>query len=355
MSPALFLRACLLLAVILLPVSAGLAADPPPPPAAPIVVRAVTVSPGTVSYWRLSGVVRGRREVPLGFRVGGEIVERRVVAGQAVRAGEVLFRLDDRDLRRALESAEATLASARSEAIVAERESDRRLQLRRSGAVAAEAADRAEFQAVAAVERQRAAEAARAQAANALSYAVLKAPADGIIVEVTAEPHQVVQAGQQLALLTHSGGREAEVFVPEARRASLPAEGQAQLMGRSDPLPARLREMAATTDSASRSFRARYAIPSMADDTPIGTSLTLLFADAAPGQVRLPLTALADAGRGPFVWRIGAEGQVVAHPVRVNRILDEEALVETDLPAGTQVVAMGVNRIAAGAVVRVLP
>ena len=330
-------------------------AEPAPPAAPPVAVRAVTLAPGGGAAWRLPGVVRSRREVPLAFRVGGEIVERRVLAGQTVRAGDLLFRLDDRDLRRALEAAEATLASARSEATVARRESERRQQLRRSGAVAAETADRAEFQAVAAEERLRAAEANRAQAANALSYAWLKAPADGIVVEVTAEPHQVVQAGQQLAVLAHAGGREAEVFVPEARRAGLPAEAQAVLMNRAQPLPARLREVAATAEASSRSFRARYVIQGMEDNTPVGTSLTLTFAEAADGLVRLPLTALADAGQGPFVWRIGADGHVAAAPVRVVRLLDEEALVATDLPAGTRVVAMGANRIAAGAAVRVLP
>jgi len=352
MTRPLLLGVCgALAALILLP----LAGSAEPSPQTPIAVRAVTISPGGSATWRLPGVVRSRREVPLAFRVGGEIVERRVVAGQAVRAGDVLFRLDDRDLRRSLEAAEATLASARSEATVAARESERRQQLRRTGAVAAETADRAEFQAVAAAERLRAAEANRAQAANALSYAILKAPADGIVVEVSAEPHQVVQVGQQLAVLAHAGGREAEVFVPEARRASLPAEAQAVLMTRTQPLPARLREAAATAEASSRSFRARYVIEGMADNTPVGTSLTLTFAEASDGLARLPLTALADVGQGPFVWRIGEDSHVVAEPVRVVRFLDEEALVATDLPAGTRVVAMGGNRIAAGAAVRVLP
>src|SRR5687768_5273853 len=53
------------------------------------------------------GVVRARYETDLGFRVAGKIVARLVNVGNRVSAGDVVARLDPRDLKLQVESAEA--------------------------------------------------------------------------------------------------------------------------------------------------------------------------------------------------------------------------------------------------------
>src|ERR1700688_2578087 len=60
------------------------------------------------------GVVRARYETDLGFRVAGKIVTRVVNVGDRVRAGDVVARLDPRELGLQVESAEAELAAATS-------------------------------------------------------------------------------------------------------------------------------------------------------------------------------------------------------------------------------------------------
>jgi multidrug efflux pump subunit AcrA (membrane-fusion protein) len=74
------------------------------------------------SVWTLTGTVRARHEIPLSFRIGGEIQARLVDAGARVEAGDVLFRLDPRDVTQQRLAAEATVASARAEHENAERE-----------------------------------------------------------------------------------------------------------------------------------------------------------------------------------------------------------------------------------------
>ena len=325
-----------------------------PAPAPPVPVRAVAVAPAEGVPFRLPGVVRAAREVELSFRIEGEIVERRVEAGQRVRAGDVLFRLDPRDLERALEAADAAVAAARAEAELAEREADRRRELFRKRAIAAEEADRTESAARAARERLRLARAQREQARNALGYAELVAPAEGVVSEVLAERHEFVTAGRVVARLALDGPREAEVFVPETRRGTLPATGEAVLTGTDAPVPARLRELAAAAEPASRTFRARFRLEGVAEDAPVGGSLVLRLREPAPGLLRVPASALADHGRGPFLWRI-EEGRVEARPVRVVRVVDEAALVEGELAPGTLVVAVGTHRLQEGVAVRVVP
>lgn len=325
-----------------------------PEPAPPVPVRAVAVAPAESIGFRLPGVVRAEREIDLAFRIAGEILERRVIAGQRVRAGEPLFRLDPGDLERALEAADAAVEAARAEAELAEREAARRAELLRRRAIAAEDADRAESAARAARERLRAAEAERARARNALDYATLRAPADGVVSEVLAEPHEYAAAGRVVAKLALDGPREAEVFVPETRRASLPERAEAELAGGSRPLPARLRELAAAAEPGSRTYRARFRLEGLPEDAPVGGSLVLRLRESVPGVLRVPASALADHGRGPFLWRI-EEGRVAARPVRLLRVIDESVLIEGDLAPGTLVVATGTHRLQEGSAVRVVP
>src|ERR1700752_2734403 len=57
------------------------------------------------------GVVRARYETDLGFRVGGKITQRVINVGDRVRVGDVIAKLDPKDLGLQVESAEAELAA----------------------------------------------------------------------------------------------------------------------------------------------------------------------------------------------------------------------------------------------------
>ena len=80
--------------------------EAPPPPAAPRLVRTLVVGAGAAAS---EGGIRG---YTLGFRIAGKIVERRVDVGQAVKAGQVLARLDPADSALQLAQAEAQHALA---------------------------------------------------------------------------------------------------------------------------------------------------------------------------------------------------------------------------------------------------
>lgn len=330
------------------------ATEAPPGALTPMPVRTIALAPSGDAILRLPGVLRSERETPLSFRLVGEIAERRVAAGAVVQAGQVLFRLDDRDLRHALAGAEATRLAAAAEAGIEAREAARREELARRGVTSAEAAERAIAEARASAQRLLAAEAETARAVLMLERATLTATAPGIVTEIHAEAGQVVVAGQAVAVLAHAGGREAEVFIPESRRAGLPGTAQVLLHGEATPRTARLREVAAAAEPGSRSYRARFTIEGVAPATPIGSSLTVTFATGAAALQRVPVSAIAETGDGPFLWRAEA-GRATVERIRIVRIEGEDVLVETALLPGTPVVAMGVHRLTPGATLRVVP
>src|SRR5262245_51220301 len=78
---------------------AGCEANTAPAPRAerPVQVQRVAFEARDVAR-EFVGVVRARYETDLGFRVGGKIVTRVVNVGDVVRAGDIVARLDPRDL-----------------------------------------------------------------------------------------------------------------------------------------------------------------------------------------------------------------------------------------------------------------
>src|SRR6266700_3508915 len=81
------------------------------------IVRLVTAAQVTGSERGFTGIIGARVQSNLGFRVAGKIVERLVNAGQRVKAGQPLMRIDETDLRLALTAKRNAVAAARASAV----------------------------------------------------------------------------------------------------------------------------------------------------------------------------------------------------------------------------------------------
>ncbi|HEY5614362.1 MAG TPA: efflux RND transporter periplasmic adaptor subunit, partial [Lysobacter sp.] len=76
----------------------------------PVLVTHPTHDGSGPSATAFAGDVRARKESPLSFRVGGNLVERRVEVGDHVKRGDLLAVLDARDLQAQARAARAQLA-----------------------------------------------------------------------------------------------------------------------------------------------------------------------------------------------------------------------------------------------------
>lgn len=307
-----------------------------PPP----FVKTEPVKVSAASSLGLSGVVRARTESPLAFQVGGRITARKVDAGKAVAAGDVLFELDRRDLEQAVRAAEATLSAAQSTFDAANADLIRHRQLVVKHFVSAQALQLAEDAAQQASGRRDAAQAHLNQARNALDYGRLRAPADGVLMDVSGEVGQVVAAGQGVAVLAQSGKREVEVYFPES--VVPPATGEVLLEKGSVVLT--LREKAGAMDPLSRTLRARYTLDGSAGQLMLGSVVRARFRNAAATSevFSVPLAAISERGTGPRVWRF-SNGQVQSVPVSILALDTDQAQVSGALRAGDHVVALGTH------------
>ena len=339
-----------LLLALLIPLAAGCDRHPAAPAAAlarPVLVQRVAFA-DNVPERRLVATVRPRVEADLGFRIGGKVAARLVDVGDRVAAGQALARLDEADVVLQREQASAERAAASASLDEAQADLRRTNTLAGQGWTAAAAADRQKAATEEARGRMLRADRALTLAQNASTYAVLRADADGVVTAAPVEAGQVVTAGQLAVRLAHTSGIEVEVAIPEALVDRV-RSGRASLALWSDPghvHRARLRELAPAADLATRTFRARFALPDAPAAAAIGMTGTLTLADGATERVaRLPLSALFDQGAGPSVWTVSADGRLALKPVTVAAYGSGVVTISKGVEEGDAVVAMGVQKL----------
>jgi RND family efflux transporter MFP subunit len=322
------------------------------------LVRVATVQAAAPASRSFTGTVAARVQSDLGFRVAGKVLERRVDAGQAVKRGQVLMRIDPEDLKLAAHAQQEAVTAARARARQAAEDEARYRDLRGTGAISSSAYDQVKAAADAAQAQLNAALAQAEVAGNASRYAELLADGDGVVTETLAEPGQVVAAGQIVLRLAHAGRREAIVQLPETLRPALGSSGQATLFGRSgDGSPATLRQLSSAADRLTRTFEARYVLQGELASAPLGATVTLQIPEgpAAPGAgAYVPLGALFDAGKGPGVWVVqGEPAKVSWRPVAVERLDESGARIGGQIRQGERVVTLGAHLLREGEQVRV--
>jgi len=342
-----------------LPLLAGLLAacgqaDADPRTAAPLV-RVASAGTGEGAEYEFTGVVGARVQSDLGFRVAGKVVARLVDAGQVVRRGQPLMRIDSTDYRLAAQAAAGAVAAARARAVQTSADEKRYRELLPRGFVTGSAYDQRKAAALAARADLAAAEAQARVSRNDAGYTVLVADADGTVTETLAEPGQVVAAGQTVVRLARSGPREAIVALPETLRPALGTMAHARtysgLVGN-----AQLRQLSDAADPVTRTFEARFVLTGAPAAAPLGSTITVRLNGAGQtAKMSVPLGAIYDRGQGPGVWIVASRGnpKVSWRPVKLAAISEEAAVVAAGLRPGELFVALGAHMLHQGQAVRI--
>ena len=346
-------------AIVLLPFALAACNSGPSsvdPRTQPPIVRTALVEAAVPAERSFSGTVAARVQSDLGFRVSGKVLERLVDAGQTVKRGQALMRIDPSDLRLATRARDEAVASATARARQAAEDEARYRDLVPTGAVSASAYDKMKAAADSASADLNAATAQADVARNETGYAMLLADADGVVVETLAEPGQVVSAGQVVVRVARAGHREAVIELPETLRPAIGSTGRATLYGRDLPSPATLRQLSSAANPQTRTFEARYVLAGPLADAPLGSTISIEIPDRrSTPALRVPIGAIFDPGKGPGVWLVKGESrQVTWRAVRVAGLGDDAASIVGALEAGDRVVALGAHLLHEGETVRLI-
>jgi RND family efflux transporter MFP subunit len=325
-------------------------------PDRPVLVQTVAFGSRTPERTFVA-TIRPRIESDLGFRVPGKIARRLVNVGEAVTTGQPLASLDETDLRLQREQAEAEMKAAAAALVQAEAELKRIVTLRGAGWSTASGFDRQKAATEEARGRVARAERALSLAENAHSYTTLVSDAEGVVTATQIEPGQVVAAGQAAVRVARLAEREAVIAVPEAQVAAV-RDGAASLSLWSAPdkrYAAKLRELSPSADPTTRTYLARFSIPTAGEEVQLGMTATVTIGGGASARVaRLPLSSLYNQGSGPSVWVVDVDGRPVLRRVNVEAYESRDVVIAGGLNEGDRVVTLGVQKLDPGQRVRIV-
>jgi multidrug efflux system membrane fusion protein len=349
MSAARIISRIFLMAGLLALVACG-KDEPEEGPARPAMV----VQPGAAgaAASAYAGEVRAQHEPALAFRIGGKISRRFVDVGARVKAGQALAELDAADVALQLEAARAQLASAESDLALADSELERYKSLLDRQLVSRSLYDARVSAQQAAQARVRQAKAQAAVSGNQATYAVLRAPKDGVIAQRLAEAGQVVAAGQTVFVLAEDGEREVAISVPEQSAADFVPGRPLAVELWSAPgqrFPGRLREIAPAADPQARTFAARVSFDAGATRAEIGQSARVYALADDQQALAVPLSALHEKDGQPALWVVDpASARVSLRPVKVGPYGEQAVPVLSGLQPEEWVVAAGVHLLLEG-------
>jgi multidrug efflux system membrane fusion protein len=307
-----------------------------------------------------AGEVRARYETTLAFRVSGKMMNRPVEVGDRVHKGQRLARLDSNDYQLGTDALNAQLKSAQAEQDFARDDLTRYRELLNLRVISPAEFDRHDTTYITARERVAALNAQLSHANNQLQYTDLLADRDGVVTALEAEIGQVVAAGQPVVKLARLDEKEIHIDIPEQRVAGIELHQTVNVTLWADSnrrITARIREIAAAADPASRTYRVKATLLEGQDEARLGKTATVWIPLTTPPRIAVPLSAVFtpqnEPGR-PRVWLVDEQaGTVRSVPVQLGEALDGERIVVAGVVSGQLVVRAGVQRLAEGQAVRV--
>jgi RND family efflux transporter MFP subunit len=304
--------------------SRGHETPPAAPEPAPVAVRTARVGGAGDGFVEIPGTLEALRAATLASRFSAVVEEIPAEEGVAVRAGDLLVRLDGRDVRARLQSAEAGLAAARAQR-------DRIRTLHSKGAATRQELDAAEAQ-DAAAEADR--DAARAQ----IEYVDLRAPFDGWITQKNVRSGDLAVPGQPLLTMQGTGRLRvaASVTKEQADRLAVGRSVEAVLED-GTVLAARLAVVSPAGDPASRRFLVKADLPGDARARAGSFGRLRLPRGGEAAVPIVPKAALFERGAltGVFVVE---EGRARLRWISVGEDAGDAAIVRAGLAAGEEVI-----------------
>lgn len=281
-----------------------------------------------------------------------------VKEGQEVKAGQLLFTLDERSDNSAVEKARAQVARDRADLADAEATLKRNLELLSKNFVSQAVVDTARTKVDAARGTVRANEAALQTTAIALGYNQIRASISGRIGAISVHPGSLVQPSgapmltiaqlDPIAVSFAVPERELQYIVTTYPKGNAPVT--AQVGGRSHA--GRLAFIDNAADSVSGTIRMKAEFPNKERQLWPGSYVNLsMVSRTLADAVVVPAQAVVTGPVDKFVYLVQPDNTVQVQKVEVT-VIDEGVAVVSGVAAGTRVVIEGSQNLRPGSEVK---
>ncbi len=321
------------------------------PLARPAKIVALTVN-GASLQRTYPGTLEAREEAALAFRVSGQLSELPALAGERVRQGDLLARLDPADYKN-------TLAERQARFELASTQLQQARTLLKKNFSSQTKFDQANAE-------LKSARAARQQARDNLRYTELKAPFDGVIARVDIENHQPVQAQNTVVHLRSDDQLTIRFSVPESMLAQLKQVEDPQVinafcgkvrfsMHQDKAFRACHREHESVPDPLTRNYSAWFVLDPIKEfvvlpgmTASISLDFSMFLAEQVERAVFAPVEAVFSEQGKQWVWRVNDDMTVQREAVTVGRIAGEQIEITSGINPDSRIVAAGVAFVREG-------
>ena len=341
----------------------GACAEKQPPPSPPVPVTVATAERRTMPFeLPATGTVEPLQTVAVQAQVSGILQRVAFKEGDEVRQGQVLFELDARPYRAALEQASAILERDRAQATNATQEAKRYESLAEKEYVTSQQYDQVRTTAAAAQATLAGSQAAVDQARLNLQYATIRAPITGRTGSLLLREGNLVRASAAEPLVKINRLRPILVrFAVPARnlgliQAHLGKEMvvRAEPSGGGDPSEGALSFVDNAVDTTTGTILLKGRFPN--DDGslwPGGFVNVRLQLYVEPDALVIPAAAVVSGQQGSFVFVIQPDSSASTKAVTVSRTAGDFAIISGDVQPGDQVVVDGQLRLRQGSKVQI--
>lgn len=285
------------------------------------------------------GTIRAVHETSIGSRLLARVEEVDLKAGQEVKAGDVLVRLNDTDLQARLEQAKA--AVSRAEAARAQAASD---EQRYAKLAASKSISRQEHEKTATALQEAEANLLQAresvkEVAAMLEWATIRSPLTGIVIDKKVDVGDMVTPGQMLATLFDPKRMQLVASVRESltRQLQVGQDIGVLVEGLDKQCSGTVSEIVPEAQSTSRTFQVKVTGP-CPEGIYTGMFGRILIPLEEEDVLVVPRRAVRKVGQLELV-DVAERGAASRRAIRTGRTLGDDVEVLSGLREGEQVVA----------------
>lgn len=314
---------------------------------------------------RFSGITAARDELPVAFRVPGQISDVRVVPGRRVAQGELIARLDSQEYELEVQRSAAALDSARAQARTVESAYQRTRELYQNDSASRRELEAAQANLEAAQSSLVGAEAQLERARLQLSYTEVRAPFAGEVAGRFVDPGAVVGAGQAVVALSGERIERVQFSVPEDIVARISEGMSASVSVEAADLiaaPGQIVEVSSGSAQQGALFPVEVELrvpPTAALRAGMAATIDVALRTEGQGRYLVPPHAVLEDENGRHLYVViptpdsdPPVATVQRREVVTGALTDAGLAVTAGLQTGDRVVVAGMSRLRDGMIVR---